>query len=541
MNSLIKPYILDSLVNLMATEEDAADWYQRVPRLPAIALNAHQQSDLMLLLTGGYTPLTGYMGQADYVSVLEQMRLSNGDAWMYPLTLPVPIRLAQTLNLGQGVALKGANDEAFAILTVTEIYRAQPALEAQALGAALTFGHEVDWYVAGTVVGINTQCHYDFIDAYRYPAQLRAHFTARGWGNVLAFQTAQPVHRGALAFMLRAAAQNQAGLLMQPMTGGNQSTQSAYYPTIRSYHALLARLSPLTTIMSLSPNYPRRGGVREILHRAIISRNDGCSHLIVGGEAYASGANRRGRDVLEGDAFHQVEPHIQEIGVKLIPYPRMVYVEDKAQHLPLEEAPKDAYKLVLTADEVKRRLQADLPIPDWYAFPEVLQEMRIAYPPRIASGFAVLMSGIAGVGKTSLALALSEVLGAAGARKVTVLDNQTLNRYPGLVNNLDIIALLVSALVRQGGIVICALDIAMLATRRSIRNATQLEGGYFEIALTAPASVCAGRLARKGRSIVEASDYEVSEQIELLIDTSIMDVAQALQRIVLKLEQDGYV
>jgi adenylylsulfate kinase-like enzyme len=151
------------------------------------------------------------------------------------------------------------------------------------------------------------------------------------------------------------------------------------------------------------------------------------------------------------------------------------------------------------------------------------------------------MSGIAGVGKTSLALALSEVLGAAGARKVTVLDNQTLNRYPGLVNNLDIIALLVSALVRQGGIVICALDIAMLATRRSIRNATQLEGGYFEIALTAPASVCAGRLARKGRSIVEASDYEVSEQIELLIDTSIMDVAQALQRIVLKLEQDGYV
>lgn len=541
MRDLISSYGADTPTAFMASNAGVHELHRVAPRLPSVKLNAYQHSDLILLLTGAYTPLTGYMGQADYVSVLENMRLHTGLTWMYPLTLPIPMRLAQSLQIGQAIALRDIYDELLAVLTVTEIYRSQPELEARALGATLDFDTQPQWHVAGTVAGVNTRHRYDFVGDYRNPAQLREYFVERGWGRVVAYQTAQPLHRAALEFMLRAAVQNQAGLLIQPLTGGEQHLSATYYPTIRSYQALMSRLCKLTTVLSLSLNYPRRGGVREILHRAIISRNYGCSHLVVGGESGAQGATRRGRDVLEGDAFQQVESHIREIGVGLIPYPRMVYVEERAQYLPLEEAPKDTFKLVLTADEIKRRLQADLPIPEWYTFPEVLAEMRVAYPPRQTSGFAILMTGVAGVGKTTLASALSQALGAIGKRKVSLLDSDLVTHYPNIADNMDAITLLTSEVVKHQGIVICAFDIPTIVARRIMRNAVQHFGGYFEIALIAPASVCAARLAKKIKAVQGRDDYEMPEQADLAVDTGLLDVAQAMQMIILKLEQEGYI
>ncbi|MEQ1668008.1 MAG: adenylyl-sulfate kinase [Sulfuriferula sp.] len=541
MRDLISPYGAEVITTFMASDADTHELHRIASRLPNVKLNAYQHSDLMLLLTGAYTPLTGYMGQADYVSVLENMRLHTGLTWVHPLTLAIPLRLAQSLQIGQALALRDAYDELQAVLTVTEIYRSQPALEAEVLGATLAFDTQPLWYVAGTVVAVNASHRYDFVGDYHPPAQLREYFSERGWGRVVAYQTAQPLHRAALEFMLRAAVQNQAGLLIQPLTGGEQHLSSTYYPTIRSYQAVMSRLCKLTTVLSLSPNYPRHGGVREILHRAIISRNYGCSHLVVGGESAAQGATRRGRDVLEGDAFHQVESHIREIGVGLIPYPRMVYVEERAQYLPLEEAPKDTFKLVLTADEIKRRLQADLPIPEWYTFPEVLAEMRVAYPPRQASGFAILMTGVAGTGKTTLASALSQALGAIGKRKVSLLDSDLVAHYPNIADNMDAVTLLTSEVVKHQGIVICAFDMPTIAVRRMMRNAVQHYGGYFEIALTAPVSVCAARVAKKTKVVQAGDNYEIPEQADLAVDTGLLNVAQAMQMIILKLEQEGYI
>ncbi len=541
MPELLSPYGSESLINLLASDADVNELHRLAPRLPSIRLNAYQQSDLMLLLSGAYTPLTGYLGEASYLSVLMHMRLPTGLAWMYPLTLSIPLRLAQSLQLGASVALRDEYDELLAVLTVDEIFKANLELESQMLGASLDFNAQPVWYVGGSVVGVTKINRYDFIGDYHTPEQLRHYFVERGWGRVVAYQTVQPIHRAALEFMIRAAVQNQAGLLIQPLTGGEQSSNPGYFPTIRSYQALMPRMCKLTAVMSLSPNYMRRGGVREILHRAIISRNYGCSHLVVGGEAGAQGANRRGRDLLEGNAFHVVGQHIADIGVKLIPYPRMVYVEERAQYLPLEEAPKDSYKLVLTAEEVKRRLYANLTIPDWYTFPEVLAEMRVAYPPRKSSGFAIVMKGVAGVGKTTLASALGQALGALGQRKVSLLDSDLLNRHPGVVDNVDAIAMLAHEIVKHRGIVICAIDIPTAAVRRSMRNTVQNEGGYFEIALTAPASVCAARLAKKIKPVQVSDAYEAPEQAELLIDTSMLNVTQAMQMVILKLEQEGYI
>ncbi|BBP01896.1 adenylyl-sulfate kinase [Sulfuriferula nivalis] len=540
MPDLISPYGAEKLTNLLATD-DVYELQKLAPRLPSIALDAYQQSDLMLLISGAYTPLIGYMDELSYLSVLSHMRLPGGLTWMYPLTLAIPLRLAQTIQSGMSIALRDEYDELLAVLTVSEIFKANLALEAQMLGTDLDFSRESVWYVSGSVVGVKIINRYDFIGDYHTPLQLRQYFSEHGWCNVVAYQSVQPLHRATLDFMQRAAVQNQAGLLIQSLTGGEQHLHSTYFPTVRSYQALMHRLCKFTAVMSLSANYVRRGGVREILHRAIISRNYGCSHLIVGGEAAAQGVNRRGRDLLEGDAFHHVEQHIGDIGVKLIPYPRMVYVEDRAQYLPLEEAPKDAYKLVLTSEEVKRRLLANLTIPDWYTFPEVLKEMRLAYPPWQSAGFTILLTGVSGVGKSTLASALSQALGAIGARKVSLLDNDFINHHPGVADNVDVIAMLAHEIVKHHGIAICAIDVPTIALRRSIRNAVQNEGGYFEIALTAPTSVCAARLIKKNRSAQVAEVYEVPEQAELLIDTSMTNVIQAMQLVILKLEQEGYI
>lgn len=534
MHTLIAPYG-DVLVDLMADVAIMPTLNQTAGKLPVIKLDSLMQSDLILLLTGGCSPLTGYMGQADYLSVLNHMRLGDGRAWAIPLTLAIPIRLAQSLQLGQQVALSAVSGELIAVLTVSEIYRADVELEARQLGATLEFKTEPKWYVAGAVTGLISPERHDFVELQRTPAQLREHFARHGWGRVVAYQSAQPLHRAAFEFITRAAAQNQAGLLIQPMVGGYAPERADYYPLIRGYQAVMKRLSGFTSILSLSPNYPRRGGVRDILHRAILLRNYGCSHLVVGGEPGGEGQSRRGSDVLDSQVYQQVSQHIKDIGVGLIPYPRMVYVEERAQFLPLEEAPKEAYKLTLSADEIKRRLRAELAIPEWYAFPEVLAEMRQAYPPRHRSGLTIMLTGSAGLEKTRLAQVLSQVLMAIGTRKVSVLDDALSQQYPSLASD-GILGLIAVEITRHDGIAICAVPAATTAMRREIRQKVQAHGGYLECHVLAPVAAPATRAAKSG----DAGVYEALEQADLIIDMSAANVAQAVQAVILKLEQEGY-
>ena len=330
MHTLISPYG-DALVALMADDKINATLCQQAKGWPVIKLDALMQSDLELLLSGAYSPLTGYLGQADYLNVLNNMRLSDGRVWPLPLTLVIPIRLAQSLKLGQKIALSSVNGEIIAVVTVAEIYRANIELEAQQLGATLEYAAEAKWYVGGPVTGLAIPERYDFGELLLQPAEMRDFFQRRGWSQVVAYQSAQPLHRAVHEFISGVAAQNRAGLLIQPMVGGYMSERHEFYPLIRSYLAAMSRLSKLTSMLSLSPNYSRRGGVREILHRAIMMRNYGCSHLVVGGEPGGEGRSRRGADVLDSQIYQQISQHIHEIGVGLIPFPRMVYVEKRAQ------------------------------------------------------------------------------------------------------------------------------------------------------------------------------------------------------------------
>ena len=535
MHTVIEPYG-SVLIDLMADSASPAVTSLNAKKLPSISLDPLQQSDLELLIAGAYSPLDGYMGESDYLSVLNQMRLSDGRVWAIPLTLPIPVRLAQKLKIGQIISLRDLSDKVIAVLKVAEIFKANDELENMHLGATLDFTSEAKWYVAGAVTGLTNPIRHDFTELRRTPSQLRAYIKDRGWGRIVAYQSSQPLHRAAFEFISRVAIQNQAALLIQPMVGGYGPDRPEYYPLIRGYQAVMSRLPRLTNALSLSPNYPRRGGVREVLHRAIIMRNYGCSHLVVGGEASGEGRLRRGSDVCDDQSYQLVSKHIEGIGVALIPFPRMVYVEERGQFLPLEEAPKDTFKHMLGSDEVKRRLRAGLAMPDWYAFPEVMAEMRIANPPNYLSGYVIVLAGLTGVGKSTVACALSQTLMAYANRKVTVLDHDLLMDYPSMKSDPAIVGYVAAQIIKNNGIAICIAHSDSSAMRRATRKAAQGHGGYLEFYLTASA---AARTERTDR-VSDIDTFDVPDQPDMTLDTSMLSVSQVIQAMVLKLEQEGY-
>ncbi|WP_413437514.1 bifunctional sulfate adenylyltransferase/adenylylsulfate kinase [Sulfuriferula sp. GW1] len=556
MEQLITPYG-GELVNLLVNSTRAVELKRDAFHLPSLDLNWRQQCDLELLLNGGYAPLTGYLSQADYLSVLHSMRLADGRAWALPVVLQVHETLARSLKPGEPLALRDPEGFMLAVVMVNEIWQADIELEAEQLGYAADAPPK--WYVGGAVEGLSLPLRHDFMALRLTPAELRAGFTRLGWRNVIAYPARTQLQRAQYEFILRAAVQNEANLLIHPMAGGDPVESADYFALVRSYQAVIGRFPSATSQLALSPVYVRDGGVRDTLARAIIQRNYGCSHLIVGGEHDTHGQHRRGTDIVQHEDYQRVADHIAEIGVGLIPFPRMVYVEERAQFMPLEELPKGARALTLTGAEIQRRLQAGVNIPDWYTFPEVLAEMRRSYPPRDRQGFTVFFTGLSGAGKSTIARALGTRLMEMGGRSVTLLDGDIVRRHLSSElgfsrehRNINVlrIGFVASEITKNRGIAICAPIAPYRNTRRDVRAMIEPLGGFLEVFVATPIETCELRdrkglyaKARAGliKEFTGVSDpYEVPERPELSIDTTDLSVDEAVQRILLKLEHEGY-
>jgi sulfate adenylyltransferase len=540
VNQLIAPYG-GILVNLIDPEKAAA-LKQEALSLPSLDLDWRQQCELEMLMSGAYSPLTGFMTRAQCERVEADRQLDDGTFWPLPVTLASTQKAAADLKSGDRVALRDGEGFMLAVLTINDAW-------------------EVDGvrHLGGPVEGVALPPHPDFVGLRATPAELRALFARRGWRRVVAWQARQPMHRAQFEFCLKSAIENEANLLLHPQVGGDITDAPGYFGLVRSFLAIRERFPAATTQLSLLPAPPREGSALALLLRAIVARNFGCGLLIAGGEHQPDGDCRRGEDLAQTHADLPVTALSEKIGVRLIAYPRMVYVEDRAEHLPESEVPAGARLLTLSGVEFQRRMQTGLKIPDWYSVPEVIAELHRQSPPRERQGFTVFFTGLSGAGKSTLARSLAARLMEMGGRCVTLLDGDIVRRHLsselGFTKahrdiNVRRIGFVASEITKNRGIAICAPIAPYRQTRRDVRRMIEAVGGFIEIHVATPIETCESRdrkgLYAKARAglipeFTGVSDpYEIPEKPELAIDTTTLGIDESVQQILLKLEHEGY-
>ncbi|KPQ08018.1 MAG: bifunctional sulfate adenylyltransferase / adenylsulfate kinase Sat/CysC [Rhodobacteraceae bacterium HLUCCA12] len=558
------------LPELYVSPESAQKLKVEAAGLPSWDLTPRQVCDLELLMNGGFTPLKGFLGKADYDGVVENMRLVDGTLWPMPVTLDVSEKFAQTIESGQDIALRDQEGVILAILSVADKWTPNKSLEAEKVfGAddrthpAVHYLHNVAGpvYLGGPIIGIQAPVHYDFKARRDTPNELRARFRKLGWQKVVAFQTRNPLHRAHQELTFRAAREVQANLLIHPVVGMTKPGDVDHFTRVRCYEAVLDKYPSATTTMSLLNLAMRMGGPREAVWHGIIRRNHGCTHMIVGRDHAGPGKNSQGKDFYGPyDAQELFTKHEAEIGVEMVDFKHMVYVQEKAQYFPANEVPEGATVLDISGTELRRRLREGLEIPEWFSFPEVVSELRRRFPPRAQQGFTVFFTGLSGSGKSTIANALMVKLMEMGDRPVTLLDGDVVRKHLsselGFSKehrdlNIQRIGFVASEITKNGGIAICAPIAPYYATRRIVREMVEAYGAFVEIHVATSVEECERRdrkglykLAREGKikEFTGISDpYEEPETPELRVDTEGFDVDHCAHQVLLKLESMGLI
>jgi len=538
--------------------------------LPSWDLTPRQLCDLELLLNGGFIPLKGFMGQADHEGVVAGMRLADGTLWPIPVTLDVSAAFAERIEPGQDIALRDAEGVILAVMSVTDRWSPDKSREAEAVfGAddlahpAVRYLHEVAGPVClgGPVTGLQAPIHYDFRARRDTPNELRAYFRKLGWRKVVAFQTRNPLHRAHQELTFRAAREVQANLLIHPVVGMTKPGDVDHFTRVRCYESVLDKYPAQTTHLSLLNLAMRMAGPREALWHGIIRRNHGCTHMIVGRDHAGPGKNSRGQDFYGPyDAQDLFKAHQDEIGIQMVDFQQMVYVQERAQYYPVNEVPEGSTVLDISGTELRRRLREGLEIPEWFSFPEVVGELRRRYPPRSQQGFTVFFTGLSGSGKSTIANALMVKLMEMGGRPVTLLDGDVVRKHLsselGFSKehrdiNIRRIGYVASEITKNGGIALCAPIAPYAATRRQVREMIEAYGAFVEVHVATSIEECEKRdrkglykLAREGKikEFTGISDpYEVPEAPELRVETEGADVDFCAQQVLLTLESMGLI
>ncbi|HXG46803.1 MAG TPA: bifunctional sulfate adenylyltransferase/adenylylsulfate kinase [Methylomirabilota bacterium] len=569
-NHLIAPHG-GTLVNLIVSQPRAAELKQASRDWPSWDLTPRQLCDLELLLNGGFSPLTGFLTEPAYDRVCKEMRLPDGTLWPMPITLDVPEDLAKKLRPGSStLALRDAEGVMLAALHVESVWQPDRTAEAQAVfgstngehpGVVQLLKHTHPWYVGGRLEGLHAPTHYDYRALRHTPAELRAEFSRMGWRKVVAFQTRNPMHRAHQELTLRAAKEVEANLLIHPVVGMTKPGDVDHYTRVRCYQALVPTYPRGTAMLSLLPLAMRMGGPREAVWHAIIRKNHGCTHFIVGRDHAGPGKDSSGKPFYGPyDAQNLLQQYEKELGIQMVPFRQMLYVPDLDTYFPEDEVPKGAKTLDISGTEQRRRLQLGLELPQWFTFPAVERELRRSSPPRDRQGFTVFFTGLSGSGKSTIANVLLVKLLEMGGRPVTLLDGDLVRKHLsselGFSKehrdiNIRRIGFVASEITKNGGIAICAPIAPYDGVRKDVRRMIEPLGGFILVHIATPLEVCESRdrkglyaKARAGivKEFTGISDpYEEPADAEIVIDTTETTPEEAAQQVILHLEKEGFI
>ena len=559
-----------TLVNLIADADrigvikaESRDW-------PSFDLTPRQLCDLELLMNGAFSPLIGFLTRADYDSVCRDMRLADGTLWPIPITLDVPEELGTTLSVGSNLALRDEEGVMIAVLHVEDVWQPDREAEASAVlgttnrehpGVAQLFDRTNSYYVGGTITGLSPVTHYDYKLLRHAPTELRSEFVKLGWTKIVAFQTRNPMHRAHQELTFRAAKEAEANLLIHPVVGMTKPGDVDHYTRVRCYQSLIRRYPRKTAMLSLLPLAMRMAGPREAIWHAIIRKNHGCTHLIVGRDHAGPGSDSSG-EAFYGpyDAQELLQKHEAELGVVMVPFKLMVYVEEQDTYTPIDEVPAGTRTLNISGTDLRDRLATGKEIPEWFTFSDVATELRRSHPPRHQQGFTIFFTGLSGSGKSTIANVLLVKFLEMGGRPVTLLDGdlvrKNLSSELGFSKehrdlNIKRIGYVASEITKNGGLAICAPIAPYDSVRKDVRAMIQPVGGFLLVHVATPIVVCEERdrkglyaKARAGiiKEFTGISDpYEEPADADLVIDTTQFTAEEAAQQILLYCEKEGYV
>ena len=511
------------------------------------------------------------MNRADYEGVCHNMRMSSGLLWPMPITLDVTEEFAKNLRPGSSqIALRDGEGVMLAVLSVQEVWQPDRAAEAKSVfgttsaahpGADFVMNRSHPWYVGGTLEGLQLPAHYDFRSLRLTPAELRAEFSRLGWRRVVAFQTRNPMHRAHQELTFRAARQVEANLLIHPSVGMTKPGDVDYFTRVRCYELLLPKYPPGTVKLAMLPLAMRMGGPREAIWHGLIRKNHGCTHFIVGRDHAGPGNDSDGKPFYGPyDAQELFKKHEADIGVQMVPFNMMVYLEGEDKYVPDNQIPKGSRVLNISGTELRQRLNEGREIPPWFTYPEVAEELRRSYPPRHKQGFTVFFTGLSGSGKSTIANVLLIKFLEVGGRPVTILDGDLVRKHLsselGFSKqhrdiNIRRIGYVASEITKNRGIAICAPIAPYEAVRQQVRALIEPVGGFVLVHVSTPLEVCEqrdrkGLYAKARAGIVKeftgiSDPYEAPEKADVVLNTAELSPEEAAQEIILHLEQQGFI
>jgi sulfate adenylyltransferase len=532
-------------------------------------LNAKQRCDLEMLMVGAFAPLTGFLSQADYESVLASNRLVNGSLWPIPINLDVSDEFATQISEGDTIDLIDDGNILLARMTISNKWRPDKFLEASAVFGTLDEKHPGvyyllnqtgNWYLGGLVEQVCLPSYYDFVEFRHTPATLKKYFLEQDYQQVVAFQTRNPMHRAHFELTLRAAEAINGHILIHPVVGVTKPGDLDYFTRVRCYQKILPYYAKRQATLSLLPLAMRMAGPKEALWHALIRKNYGCTHFIVGRDHAGPGCNAAGEPFYDPYAAQDlVQQYQAEIKIKMLPFEEMVYAKDRKQYCLINDLKPEEGALSLSGTKLRQLLSMNEPIPTWFSFPEIIKELKAAYPPKNELGFTLFFTGLSGAGKTTLAKALMVKLRCLGKHNLTLIDGDVVR--PILAAelgfskkdrdiNIQRIGFVAGEVTKVGGIALCAAIAPYREAREKNRFLISQSGAYIEIYVATTLATCEQRdtkglyaKARRGElsAFTGVNDpYEPPLNPEITIDTSVESIDECVSQIIHFLRKEGY-
>ncbi|HEX7312966.1 MAG TPA: bifunctional sulfate adenylyltransferase/adenylylsulfate kinase [Pyrinomonadaceae bacterium] len=563
---LVEPYG-GVLVDLLVPAEEREEAQARAGTLPRLKLTTRGICDLELLATGGFSPLRSFLKREDYRRVVGEMRLSGGE--LFPIPITCPVEPGPGIELDREIALADEHDNVLAVMRVEEVFERDLSEEAQAVYGTTDPRHPLvaemySWgrfNISGELRVLMLPRHFDFNELRLSPSEVRRRLAAKGVRDVVAFQTRNPLHRAHEEMTKLAAERIKGTLLLHPAVGMTKPGDIDHFTRVRSYKALVENYYDAErTLLALTPLAMRMAGPREALWHAIIRRNYGANHFIVGRDHASPGRDSQGKPFYPPyDAQELLQKHSPELGVTPLTFSEMLYLPDEDRYEEESRVPAGKASVAVSGTDVRTQyLDAGRPLPAWLTRPEVASILAQAHPPRERQGFCVWFTGLSGAGKTTTADILAIKLLEEG-RRVTVLDGDVVRTHlsKGLGfskedrdTNVRRIGFVASEVVRHGGACVCAAVSPYRSTRNECRAMVGQER-FIEVFVDTPIEVCEMRdtkgmyaQAREGKikNFTGVDDvYEPPIDPELTITTTGLSAEENVARILSLLVERGFI